>query len=108
MGSGSRPRSRYSLPDRASSRETSESLAESIGGIVFSERSSNRTMQRCVPSIVQSERPDVPSAHPSQTPRFRILQANGICPRFSHAIRAISRKCLGPVSSSPKGERDTQ
>ena len=48
-------------------------------------------MQRCGPSIVQSERPEAPSAQPSQTPRFKIRQANGISFRFSQRIFAISR-----------------
>ena len=48
-------------------------------------------MQRCVPGIVQSDRPDVPSAHPSQTPSRRMRQANGSSSRFSQAIFAISR-----------------
>ncbi len=47
-------------------------------------------MQRCVPGSVQSDRPDVPSAQPSQTPRLRMRQANGSWSRFSHATFSIS------------------
>ena len=49
----------------------------SSAGAVFSRISSSRTMQRCTPSSVQSDRPEVPSAQPSHTPSFRIRQANG-------------------------------
>ena len=63
----------------------------SSAGAVFNRINSRRTMQRCTPGIVQSETPDVPSAQPSQTPSFRMRNANGSSSRFSHAMRAISR-----------------
>ena len=60
-----------------SSADTSLSCEGSSGGAVFRRISSSRTMHKCVPSSVQSDSPDVPSAHPSQTPSRRIRQANG-------------------------------
>ena len=52
---------------------------------MFKRINSSRTMQRCVPGNVQSRRPLVPSAQPSQTPSERMRQANGSWSRFSHA-----------------------
>ena len=48
-------------------------------------------MQRCGPSSVQSDSPDVPSAQPSQTPSLRMRHANGSSSRFSQTIFNISR-----------------
>ena len=65
------------LDERVRSEVTSPSTDESISGAVLSRISSRRTMHRCTPGSVQSERPEVPSAHPSQTPSFRIRHAKG-------------------------------
>ena len=77
---------------RASASEpTSPRRSTSSAGAVFSRSSSSRTMHRCVPLIVQSDSPAVPSAQPSQHPWLRMRQANGSSSRFSHAMRRMSR-----------------
>ena len=53
--------------------------------------------------MVQSRRPLVPSAQPSQTPRERTLQAWRRLSLFSQAIRSILEKWCGLVSPRPKG-----
>ena len=91
IGSGSRPSARSSRDVRDESDDTSASADGSSAGAVLSRISSRRTMQRCVPSSVQSDRPDVPSAQPSHTPSLRIRHANGRSSRLSHTSLSISR-----------------
>ena len=55
-------------------------------------------MHRCVPGIVQSRRPEVPSAQPSHTPSRRMRQANGSCvavlPRDARHLAVVVRLLL--------------
>ncbi len=75
IGWGRRPSARSSGERSRRSAATSPRTAGSSASIVFSSSSRSRTLQRCMPSIVQSRSPAVPSAQPSQTPRDSTRQA---------------------------------
>src|SRR5215468_1661670 len=108
IGSGSRPRALKSCELTPESDDTSLRRSGSSAEAVFKRISSRRTMQRWTPSWVQSLRPTVPSAHPSQTPCCRIRQAKGSWSRFSHSTRSISAYWFGLRSVGSRGITEAQ
>ena len=100
MGSGSRPSSRNSAEESVPSPDASASRDGSSAPIVFRLRSSRRTMQRCVPSIVQSRIPVVPSAQPSHTPSRRMRHAPAREPGLRTKVAVMARQeGIDPVGS---------
>src|SRR6516225_622146 len=108
IGSGSRPRALKSCALIPESDDTSLRRSGSSAEAVFKRISSRRTMQRWTPSWVQSLRPTVPSAHPSQTPCCRIRQAKGSWSRFSQRTRSISAYWFGLRSVGSRGITEAQ
>src|SRR6516225_4832530 len=108
IGSGSRPRALKSCALIPESDDTSLRRSGSSAEAVFKRISSRRTMQRWTPSWVQSLRPTVPSAHPSQTPCCRIRQAKGSWSRFSQRTRSISAYWFGLCSVGSRGITEAQ
>src|SRR5215469_8781057 len=108
IGSGRRPRALKSRELIPESDDTSLRRSGSSAEAVFKRISSRRTMQRWTPSWVQSLRPTVPSAHPSQTPCCRIRQAKGSWSRFSQRTRSISAYWFGLCSVGSRGITEAQ
>src|SRR6516164_7682540 len=108
IGSERRPRALRSFELILESDGTSPRRSGSSAGAVFKRISSRRTMQRWTPSWVQSLRPAVPNAHPSQTPCFRIRQAKGSWSRFSQTTRSISAYWFGLRSVGSRGITEAQ
>ncbi len=75
IGWGMRPRSRSASPFIRRSSPTSGMSAESKAPMVFSRSRRRRMLHRWMPSRVQSERPAVPRAQPSQHPCVRMRMA---------------------------------
>ena len=80
IGSDRRPSALKSCEVISASLEASLRRSGSSEGAVFKRINSKRTTHRWTPSWVQSLRPAVPNAHPSQTPCF----TGSVCARWDH------------------------